>query len=272
MLSDRRLRRIVDFPASREVFPGVDISGGVSYFIWDSAYDGQTEVTTVRGDITDTSFRDLNEFDIFVRESRSAIILRKVLAHEELSIREILSADKEFGWTSNFDGFHAIKRRGDVPIHYNRQGKRLVGYLNRSVVAKSADLIDTWKVMIPSAGFEHGGGDGKAMRVLSHPFIASPPSVCTQTYLFFHLPSQAQAESLQSYLTTCFLRFLVSLRKITQHASPATYTWVPQQTWDRTWTDAELYEKYELTDEEIAFICSVIKPMGLGSAASEDRD
>jgi len=272
MLTDPRLRSIVDFPASGDVFPGVDISGGVSYFLWDSAYDGETAVTTVRGDVADTTLRDLSEFDIFVRESRSAVILRKVLAHSEPSIREILSADKEFGWTSNFDGFHALKRRGDIPIHYNRQGKRLVGYINRSSVGKRAELIDTWKVMIPSAGFEHGGGDGKAMRVLSHPFIASPPSVCTQTYLFFHLSSQEQAESVQSYLTTRFLRFLVSLRKITQHASPATYTWVPQQPWDHIWTDAELVEKYGLTDDEIAYVGSVIKPMDLGSVGSLDGE
>lgn len=270
MLTDERLRNLVDFPASGDVFPGVDISGGVSYFLWDAAYAGDTSVTTTRGESSETALRDLSEFDIFVRDTRAAVILRKVLARKERSVREILSADKEFGWTSNFEGFHAVASPGDVPIHYNRQGKRLVGYIERNAVTKSSALIDTWKVMVPSAGFEHGGGDGKAMRVLSSPFIASSPSVCTQTYLFFHVASRAEAESVQSYLVTRFLRFLVSLRKITQHASPATYNWVPQQTWDRIWTDEALYQKYDITPEEQVYIESVIKPMGI--AASEDKE
>lgn len=270
MLTDERLRNLVDFPASSDVFPGVDISGGVSYFLWDAAYAGDTWVTTTRGGSSETAVRDLGEFDIFVRETRAAVILRKVLARKEPSVREILSADKEFGWTSNFDGFHAAEKPGDVPIHYNRQGKRLVGYIERTAVTKSPELIDTWKVMVPSAGFEHGGGDGKAMRVLSSPFIAGSPSVCTQTYLFFHVASQAEAESIESYLVTRFLRFLVSLRKITQHASPATYKWVPQQPWDRTWTDEELYEKYGITPEEQAYIESLIKPMVVASPGAKE--
>jgi len=267
MLSDKRVRNIVDFPASSEVFPGVDISGGISYFLWDSTHNGGTTVTTVRGSNADSAIRDLDEFDIFVRDSRAVTILRKVLSHAEPSIRGILSADKEFGWTSNFDAFHSEERPGDVPIFYNRQGKRLIGYIARSKVAKSADLIDSWKVMVPSAGFEHGGGDGKAIRVLSTPFIAPSPSVCTQTYLFFNVETPAQAESLQSYLVTRFVRFLISLRKITQHASPATYTWVPIQAWDRNWTDAAVYEKYGLAADEQAFIESQIKPMSLDSSS-----
>jgi site-specific DNA-methyltransferase (adenine-specific) len=272
MLGDHRIRNIVDFPASSDVFPGVDISGGVSYFLWDASYSGATTVSTVRAGSTDTAVRDLDEFDIFVRDTRSAVILRKVLARGEPSIREILSADKQFGWTSNFNGFHEDELPGDIPIHYNRKGKRLIGYIARANVTKSSDLIDTWKVMVPSAGFEHGGGDGRAMRVLSTPFIVSSPSVCTQTYLFFHVENRAEAESVQAYLATRFLRFLVSLRKITQHASPATYNWVPQQTWDRSWTDAELYAKYGLTDDEQAYIESVIKPMALGSPTADDEE
>jgi site-specific DNA-methyltransferase (adenine-specific) len=263
MLADRRLRALVDFPASAEVFPGVDISGGICYFLWDSAADGHAEVTTVRGDEHAIAVRDLAEFDVFVRDSRAAEILRKVQAKGEPSITKILSADKEFGWTSNFSGFHDKPRKGDVPLHYNRGGKRLVGYVKRSDVKKSAQLIDKWKVLVPSAGFEHGGGDGRNMRVLSTPLITPSPSVCTQTYIFLWCDSKEEAKSIQSYVVTRFLRFLVSLRKITQHASPSTYTWVPQQTWDRTWTDAELYAKYELTDEEIEYVESVIKPMSV---------
>jgi site-specific DNA-methyltransferase (adenine-specific) len=105
--------------------------------------------------------------------------------------------------------------------------------------------------------------------VLGPTFIAGSPSVCTQTYLFFYVGSEEEANSLNSYLRTRFFRFLVSLRKITQHATRSTYTWVPQQTWDRIWTDEELYKKYGLTNDDIAFIESRIRPKDNGDEDDE---
>jgi site-specific DNA-methyltransferase (adenine-specific) len=162
----------------------------------------------------------------------------------------------EFGWTSNFDGFREKKRADDVALYYGRGGKRLVGGIARKDVTKSVHLIDKWKVMTPAAYGERGA---RPAMVLGPSFIAESPSVCTQTYLFFHLASKRQAESLQSYLNTRFFRFLVSLRKITQHATRATYTWVPQQTWDRIWTDDALYKKYRLSKDDIAYIEASIR-------------
>lgn len=107
----------------------------------------------------------------------------------------------------------------------------------------------------------HDTSGARPATVLGPSFISIPPSVCTQTYLFFYVNLETEAASLDSYLRTKFFRFLVSLRKITQHATRSTYTWVPQQTWDRTWTDAALYEKYNLTADEIAFIESKIRPV-----------
>lgn len=266
MLTDRRLTTLVDYPLASEVFPGVEIKGGVSYFLWDAEHSGDTQVTLVRGEERTTHMRRLDEFDVFVREPRAVEILHKVRASGESSITTILSADKEFGWTSNFSGFHSAQQTDDVPLFYNRQGKRLVGYINRDDVTKSAHLIDTWKTMIPSAG---SGGATLPDIVLGKPFVAPSPSVCTQTYLFFHVATRAEAESVRSYLTTKFLRFLVSLRKITQHASPATYTWVPLQSWDRAWTDADLYAKYGLSEDEIRHIEAAIRPMDLESATPD---
>ena len=260
MLGDRRLRVLVDYPQAGEVFPGVEIKGGVSYFLWDLNYRGDTLVTLIRGTERTSSFRRLDEFDVLVRDSQAIGILRKVRAVGEDTIPVILSADKEFGWTSNFGGFRQKKEEGDIPLYYNKGGKRLIGFIGRNEVPKSQELVDTWKVMIASAG--SGGGVFPDI-VLSKPFVAPGPSVCTQTYLFFRADSPLAAESIRSYLATKFLRFLVNQRKITQHASPATYGWVPMQSWDRTWTDAELYEKYGLTDGEIAFIESMIRPMEL---------
>ncbi|MDH0683580.1 Eco57I restriction-modification methylase domain-containing protein [Achromobacter animicus] len=266
MLADRRIREMVDFPADKDVFPGVEIKAGVCYFLLDATYKGECNVTTIRDSETIGPVkRKLGEFDVFVRDSRAMPILHKVLKKGGDSINTILARDKEFGWTSNFDGFHSNARAGDVPLYYIRKMKRDIGFIARKEVTKSAQLIDTWKVLVPQA---FNGGDGVPHQILGKPLIAPSPSACTQSFLFFSVGSETQARSLQSYYTTRLFRFLVSLRKITQHATHSTYLWVPVQQWDRTWTDEELYEIYGITKKEQAFIESQVRPMILG----EDDD
>jgi site-specific DNA-methyltransferase (adenine-specific) len=261
MLNDRRLRELVDYPSANEVFPAVEVKAGVCYFLWDASYAGDCNVTTIRaGETTGPIQRNLGEYDVFVRDARAITILHKVLAHQETSINTILARDKEFGWTSNFDGFHEDIRDGDIPIYYIRKMKRNIGYIEKDKVIKSTHLIDTWKVLVPEA---FNGGDGIPHQIMGKPLIAPSPSVCTQSFLFFYTLSHKNSQSIQSYYTTRFFRFLVSLRKITQHATHSTYTWVPMQTWDRTWTDEMLYAKYGITPEEQAYIESQIKEMKL---------
>lgn len=262
MLEDRHTRKLVDYPAAGEIFPGVEVKGGVCYFLWERDSEGDCAVTTVRGDdVVGPVNRNLGEYDVFVRDSQALGILRKVQRKKEPSIIEILSVDKEFGWTSNFDGFHEKERSGDVALFYIRKMKRGVGYIARKAVTKSDRLIDTWKVLVPKA---FNGGDGLPHQIMGKPLFAPSPSVCTQSFLFFHLGSRNAAKSLQSYYTTRFFRFLVSLRKITQDATRSTYTWVPQQAWDRIWTDEMLFKKYGLTKDDIAFIESRVRTMDGG--------
>jgi site-specific DNA-methyltransferase (adenine-specific) len=267
MLTDRKMHKLVDYPAAADVFPGVEVKAGVCYFLRDSSYEGDCNVTTIRGgEIVGPVKRNLSEYDVFVRNARAVAILHKVLSRRETPINTILARDKEFGWTSNFDGFHDKERSGDVPLFYIRTMKRGVGYIKREAVTKSNHLVDTWKVLVPQA---FNGGDGLPHQILGKPLIAPSPSVCTQSFLFFNLSSLKAAKSLQSYYTTRFFRFLVSLRKITQHATHSTYVWVPMQIWDRTWTDEELYAKYRITEEEQAYIESQVKAMTLDDTADE---
>lgn len=268
MLNDPTLRVLVDYPVAKDVFSGVEVKGGVCYFLRDINHNDSCEVTMVRGDESvGPVARNLGEYEVFVRDARAVSILRKVLEKGEPSIRSILSADKEFGWTSNFDEFHKSMKPDNIPLYYVRKRKRAVGYIHRNKVLKSADLIDTWKVMVPSAG---SGGTTVPDYVLSTPIISSPPSVCTQTFLFFNVDSETAASSVRSYLSTSFLRFLVSLRKITQHATRSTYTWVPMQTWDRIWRNADLYAKYDITVEEQEYIESQIKPVFWGDSCDNE--
>ncbi len=260
MLGDRQLRNLVDFPTSAEIFPGVELKGGVSYFLWDGNYQGKCKVKTIRGGVELDSIRDLGEFDVFVRDPRAVDILKKVALASEISIVTLLSRDTPFGLASNFADFEPNARDGFVPLYYIRRMKRAVGFIDAAKVTKNKALIEAWKVLVPEA---YNGGDGLPHQIVGKPCTAPSPSVCTQSYLFFECGSETEAESLQSYYTTRFFRFLVSLRKITQHAIHSTYSWVPVQPWDRTWTDEQLFKKYNLTDEDRAYIESQIKPMNL---------
>lgn len=267
MLADDRIRRLVDYPDSSELFPGVKLMGGACYFLWSRDSPGLCETTLVRaGEAVETVERRLDEFDIFVRDSRALAILRKVQDLGEPSIFDVLSADKEFGLTSNFSDYRDTPFPKAVPLYAYQGGQRLVGWVARSKITKSSELIDTWKVLIPAAGFE---SQILPTLVLSSTRRAPSPSACTQTYLFLPAASEAEADSMESYVHTRLFRFLIWLRKVSQHATRSTYTWVPQQTWDRVWTDEELYEKYGITDDEQAYVESIIRPVD--SSATDDE-
>lgn len=260
MLSCGKLQALVDYPVSKDVFPGVEVKGGIGYFLWSKDHDGPTLVTTIRGEETIGPIsRDLDEFDIFVRDPRAIEILHLVQAKSEPSITEILTGDTPFGIATNFENYEVKAKTGDVALHLVKKGKREIGYVPKKFIKKNSNLIDAWKVFAPKAGSD--GGQKIPDVVLGKPIVAAPGSICTQTFIAFWLNDQKAAESLSSYYTTKFFRFLVSLRKITQDALRGTYTWVPQQSWDRTWTDAELYKKYRLTQDQIDYIEAVIKPM-----------
>jgi site-specific DNA-methyltransferase (adenine-specific) len=264
MLGDPRIRKLVDYPDSSDLFPGVKLMGGACYFLWDRDNPGLCETTLVRaGQELETVERRLDEFDILVRDSRALPILRKVRDLQEPTMFDVLSADKEFGLTSNFADYEADPFPSAIPLYAYQRGERLVGWIARKQITKSAHLIDTWKVLIPAAGFE---SQILPTLVLSSIRRAPNPSACTQTYLFLAASSEAEADYMESYVETRFFRFLVWLRKVSQHATRSTYAWVPQQTWDRHWTDAALYEKYGITREEQALIESIIRPLSTDDA------
>jgi site-specific DNA-methyltransferase (adenine-specific) len=262
ILGGQHLRELVDFPASAEVFPGVEIKAGICYFLWDRKYKGDCNVTSVRGGETlGPVRRKLDEYDIFVRDARAVSILHKVLKLAERPVNSILSRDTPFGLASNFDEFRETERPGDVALYYIRKMKRGVGYIGRGIIGKNVEYIDAWKVLVPEA---FNGGDNIPHQIVGKSLIAQPPSACTQSFLSFFVDSYDEARSLQSYYTTRFFRFLVSQRKITQHGLHSTYSWVPMQAWDRTWTDEALYDKYGISADEQAYIESQVRPMGHG--------
>lgn len=260
MLTGRHISHLVDYTKMATAFPGVDFEGGVGYFLWDKNYKGDCEYTLYQAEERQAStIRDLGSYDVFVRDLRSLEILDKIHARLELTMDSIISSDTPFGLPTNLAEWKNKPFEDSVAVYLTDRGKRTVGYIPRSNVRKNAHLIDGWKVLLPEAYGERGAVPAM---VLGPSIVALPNSVCTQTYLAAGpFDNQTEAESMKSYVATRFFRFLVSLRKITQHALRSTYSWVPQQSWDRTWTDAVLYKKYSLTADEIAFIDSMIRPM-----------
>ena len=269
MLADRRLRSLTDYADPADVFAGVNIRGGVSYFLWDRAYSGTCRVTTIKGGDTTTADRVLDEFDIFVKDPRSVVILRKVLANTTGSFGDLVSARNPFGLGTNFYRVEQEPRRGALTIHYIQNRKRAIGFVDATAATKNRPALNEWKVLVAKAGTD---GSASPDAVLTRPIIVAPASLCTDSFLYVSARSEEDARSIVSYYSTRFFRFLVSLRKLTQDASRETYRWVPVQTWDRTWNDAELYAQYGLTADEIAFLESQIKPMALGGRDLEGVD
>jgi len=273
MLSDRRIRVLVDYPNSADVFPGVSVEGGVSYFLWERDNFGKATTLTVRGNVsTEPVIRDLNEFDVLVREPEALPILRKVLAETPESagsFSDIVSAQKPFGLLSNFSSYsEKPKSKNDYRFYGVAKGKRVEAWVDPKHITMSMELASTPKVLLPEARGK--APDGVSDLVLGKPWPVPGNSVCTQTFMFVPVKDKNEAKSVVSYIATKFARFLVSLRKISQHTKADTYLWLPKQEWNRNWTDVDLYKRYKLNKAEIAFIEKMIRPMDLETGNNDE--
>lgn len=246
MLTGKHISHLVDYTKMSTAFPGVDFEGGVGYFLWDKNYKGDCEYTLVLGDEEKpAALRRLDEFDILVRDTRAVDILKKVQSLGGPSMRELVSGDTPYGLATNFDDFAEKYFKGAIKLHASVKQKRVIGWIKDLSITKNRHLIPVWKLFLPKAYGERGAIPAN---VLGPGIVAGPGSVCTQTYVVVGpLSSEAEALSCNAYLRTRFARFLISLRKITQDLPRSTYSWLPQQVWDRKWTDRDLYKKYKLT-------------------------
>ena len=256
MLNDKRLKRIVDYPLSSECFPGVEIKGGVCYFLWEKEYNGDCEVTTIRSDIKSIMKRPLleNGCDTFIRYNEAISILRKVKAFNEVTINREVSSQKPFGFRTFVKG-RTSEFNGAVKLYANKS----VGFVSREEITQNLSWVDNYKIYISRA---YGAGEDFPHQIINTPFLGEPNTCCTETYMVIGpYGSKSKAENVISYIKTKFFRFMVLLKKNTQDAPARVYSFVPLQDFSKLWTDEELYAKYGLTDEEIEFIESMIRPM-----------
>ena len=258
MLQDRHLTELRDFAVTSMCFPGVKIEGGVSYFLWERDRTAPCHIITV---INANQVEERTEFllkpgvDVFIRYKTGASIVDKVLKTKSKSFGTLVSSRKPFGLSSTFKQFTSTPKANAVKIYANKRH----GYVPRTLVADYKAQIDSYKVYI---SFAYGMGNEAPYQVLNKPFVGEPNSCCTETYLLIGpFASKAVAEHVKSYMCTRFFRFLVMMKKATQNGTSKVYELVPMQDFSKAWTDAELYAKYGLTDEEVAFIESMVKPM-----------
>lgn len=261
MVMDRRIRVLHDFINASDCFGnGVEIKGGICFFLWDRDHVGKCKVFTHTGDKTvEQNERYLQEDgnDVFIRYAEGVSILGKVQSANEKTMDEMVSSQKPFGLRTYVHG-EQKRFAGSIKL-YERGG---TGYVNRGKITKNENWIDQPKVFISAA---YNAGDSIPHQIIGKPIAGEAGSACTETYIVvgpFNAPFEV--DNAISYIQTKFFRFLVMLRKSSQHAASSVYAFVPQQDFSKPWTDTELYKKYGLTDDEIAFIESMIKPMELG--------
>ena len=256
MLSDDRIRKIVDYEDASEVFPGVDIAGGICYFLWERDSHGPCEVANIHNEERIDSIRPLNEFQTFIRHSRAVPIIRKVLEKDEKRMNEQVSASKPFGLRT----FVRPQKSGDIVLRW-QNGE---GPYRRNEITVGVDIIDSWKVITSYVGYDHAGNPGKdgRRRVFSKIDILPPKTICTETYLVVGaFKKKSQAENLMQYMKTRLFRFLVAQFMYSHHITKDAYSFVPILDMESEWTDEKLYKRYGLTKDEIAFIESKIRPM-----------
>ena len=256
MLNDTRLSYLVDYFDSNDCFPGIDLSGGVCYFLWDQQHSGDCIVRSIINGKESIIQRPLIEKgnDSFVRFNSSISILEKIKQFQESSFIQLVSSRKPFGIATN-EKIDTEKGINGIKIYAYPKN----GYIESSKVSANKQSVYKPKVLISYAYGERGNFP---YLVIGKPFIGEVNSCCSETYLMIGpFDTTNECENVMSYIRTKFFRFLVLLRKNTQHATSKVYQFVPLQDFSHPWTDEMLYQKYNLTEDEIAFIESMIRPM-----------
>ena len=267
MISDTHLSRLHDYELSKDLFPTVDIAGGLCTFLWDSNYNGPCMVTNYNA-IKDIKIkRYLNQFDTLIRSNAAVSILEKIISISTSYLKDSVLSINPFGFRTYFRG----KDNGDIKILTSKGWSKV----DRTEITKGIEYIDQYKIIVgrfvPSNG-EMSVKPGDGYRVLTEPQILSPAEINTETYIdtaVFSTPEEAT--NYKKYLLSKFARFLLRQGITSVNVTRECFAFVPQQDFtsssDIDWyksvseIDKQLYMKYHLTNEEISFIESMIKPM-----------
>lgn len=255
MLHDHRIKEMVTYSDSRDCFQGVDIAGGVSYFLWERDYSGPCEVTLIENDETSTSKRDLDEYPIFIASDKAVSIIRSVRKVATKFYSTVVHSRKPFSI-----GAGSASTKGDLKLRY-RGGLTTV---RSDEVTTGREMIGQWKVIVSKAAAEHAGqsdknGQRKMLTVIE---VLPPGTVCSETYLVIgSFDSKTAANNLATYLRTKFARYLIWQATPTQNISKSCFAFVPVVDLSKPLTDEFLYKAFGLDKTAVEEIESKIKPM-----------
>lgn len=276
MLNDDQIKVLHDFESSEECFAGVEIKGGICFFLWENGYHGKCSVTTHGLIKTVTTIRPLleNGFDTFVRHNEQLSVINKVKSKHEPLLSEWINAGRYFGFHTMIkwdkDGQNGVIQTADgkdfIPMKSTKVSDEYVKvyihggecWVKQNDIPKNIESVGSYKVLLPRSG--NPGG-----QVIGKPKMCEPGSCSSNTYCVLLPPNRVlslnEANNLLAYIKTKFFRFLVSAKTTTQSTSTNAYDFIPVQDFSKTITDKDLYIKYSLSPEEINFIDSVISPM-----------
>ena len=261
MLKSNQLRKLVDFNNSADCFPGVNIAGGVCYFLWDRDNPGKCEITNVSSQHTDNApeVRSLSEYPILVRDNTAIHIIRKLLSASKKTMNMTVQSYSYFAVRSYERGTEKKQKNDDVVL-LSSQGK---GYYSKAKIEDKQKILNKYKVIITYA--MSGGNKPTSQgdfQVISSLQVLAPNEVCTETYLVLDtFDNRTQAENLCSYASTKTFRFLLLQALTSIHITKDSFLFIPVQDYSHSWNDEMLYKQYRLRDDEIAFIESMIRTM-----------
>ena len=256
MLNDKCISKLYDYIDPHDCFPTVDVAGGVCYFLRDNKYNGLCKFVSCKSGSQISNMRNLSESEVLIRHQEEISILKKVQIEGQTYLNEIAYSQKPFGLRT----YVKPMEKGNILLRYNGG----IGPYDRDCITVNKNLIDNWKIVTSRLTAEHAGETDKngQKRIFATLEMLEPGTICTETYMMLcTYKSKTECANVLKYLKTRFVRALIAMATSTQQMSKANFRFVPLQDFTKPWTDEELYKKYNLTDEEIAFIESMIKPM-----------
>lgn len=260
MLNDTRLSVLHDFIDSKQLFKTADIAGGICYYLWDAKHNGECEVSTHAGNTVSSIKRKLNEHDIFVRDNIGLSIVKKIHAvSDEFMDKGVLQL-APFGLRTYIRG-EALPFENSIKV-LSSEG---YGYVSKDDINRNREKMNKYKVVIgrlvPSNG-EVGIDPSKGYKAITCPQVVQNDEVVTETYLVCAtLDTLREAVNCCEYLKLKFPRFLLRLTYSSMNVNRANFVFVPNQDFNRSYSDEDLYKKYNLTEDEVAYIERLIRPM-----------
>ena len=259
MLNDKSIKALFDFSDSRLCFPTVNIAGGVCYFLQEQSYQGICSVVNIDSTHKIADDRALNEYDVFVRSNYAIHILRKIALLEEEKLTNSVLSSNPFGFRTYARG-ESLPFEGCVTL-ITSEGQ---GYVKRSEIERNTNAVDCYNVIMTRAmsGGNKPSSTGSYQVIPATKRVILPGEICAETYICIGLFKDFNsANNLSKYLSTKFVRFLMLQALTSIMISQSSFQFVPLQDFSRPWTDADLYAKYKLTEDEISYIEKLIKPM-----------